>query len=72
MSQAFVKEGDDQWLHDLPPTINALTVYLSRENNGIPVYQKNIQTDKNGRVIHLMSNGLSYAIDKDGKWEIVW
>lgn len=72
MSQAFVKERDDQWLHDLPPTVNALTVYLTRENNGIPVYQKNIHTDKNGRMVYLMSNGLNYAISNDGIWEIIW
>ncbi|HTE23014.1 hypothetical protein [Flavitalea sp.] len=72
MSQAFVKENDDQWLHDLPPTLNALLVYLTRENNGIPVYQKNVISDENGRVLHSMSNGLNYAIDSEGKWEIVW
>ena len=72
MSQAFVKESDDQWLHDLPPTLNALTVYLSRENNGISVYQKNAIADKNGRMVYAMSNGLSYALDKESKWEIVW
>lgn len=72
MSQAFVKENDDQWLHDLPPTINALLVYLTRENNGIPVYQKNGSSDANGRMVYAMSNGLAYAIDEVGKWEIVW
>jgi len=52
--------------------MQALTVYLTRENNGIPVYEKNTIFDKSGRATHLMSNGLTYAIDKDGKWEIVW
>ena len=72
MSQAFVKENDDQWLHDLPPTLNALLVYLTRENNGISIYQKNVISDKIGRLLHSMSNGLNYAIDSEGKWEIVW
>ncbi|RYY24060.1 MAG: hypothetical protein EOO04_13560 [Chitinophagaceae bacterium] len=72
MSQAFVKENEEQWLHDLPPTVNAVLVYLTRENNGIPVYQKNVKIDKDGRAVHLMSNGLNYAIDGTGKWEIVW
>ena len=72
MSQAFVKENDDQWLHDLSPTINALLFYLARENNGVAVYQKNVISDKNGRMVHVMSNGLNYAIDNEGKWEIVW
>jgi len=72
MSQAFVRESDDQWLHDLPPTLNALYVYLTRENNGIPVYQKSMDSDKNGRAVYSMSNGMKYAIDSAGKWEIVW
>jgi hypothetical protein len=72
MSQAFVRESDEQWLHDIPPTLNALIVYLTRENNGIPVYQKNKISDKSGRELYAMSNGLNYAIDQDGKWEIAW
>ena len=50
MSQAFVKESDEQWLHDIPPTLNALIMYLTRENNGIRVYeQKNYVMQKQGR-----------------------
>jgi hypothetical protein len=72
MSHAFVKEGDEQWLHDIPPTLNALIVYLSRENNGIRVYEKSSYKDEKGnRQVHVMSNGLNYAIAKDGKWEVV-
>ena len=69
MSQAFVKEEDDQWLHEIPGTMPALINYLTRENNGIRVYEKSKQV-KNGREIFVMSNGLSYSKDKDGKWEI--
>ena len=69
MSQAFVKEEDDQWLHEIPGTMTALINYLTRENNGIRVYEKSKQI-KNGTEIFLMSNGLSYSKDKDGKWEI--
>ena len=69
MSQAFVKEEDDQWLHEIPGTMTALTNYLTRENNGIRVYEKSKQI-KNGREIFVMSNGLSYSKDKDGKWQI--
>jgi hypothetical protein len=69
MSQAFVKEEDDQWLHEIPGTMTALINYLTRENNGIRVYEKSRQV-KNGIEIFLMSNGLSYSKDKDGKWEI--
>ncbi|HET6723649.1 MAG TPA: hypothetical protein VFH07_12910 [Chitinophagaceae bacterium] len=70
MSQAFVKEEDDQWLHEIPGTMTALINYLTRENNGIRVYEKSKQI-KNGIEIFLMSNGLSYSKDKDGKWEII-
>ena len=71
MSQAFVKESEEQWLHDIQPTLNALIVYLTRENNGIRVYEvKNYISGKDGVAIHQMSNGLSYAKDKDGRWMI--
>ena len=72
MSQAFVKEGDEQWLHEIQPTMNALIVYLTRENNGVRVYEKETRVDKDGNEIHLKSNGLSYSKDADGKWYIVW
>jgi hypothetical protein len=69
MSQAFVKESDEQWLHEVQPTLNALIVYLTRENNGIRVYEKSKQIDpKDGKEIYLMSNGLAYAKDAEGKW----
>ena len=49
MSQAFVKESDEQWLHDIQPTLNALIVYLTRENNGVRVYeQKAVMSEKEG------------------------
>jgi len=71
MSQAFVRESDGQWLNDVAPTLNALLVYLTRENNGIRVYEKRSYVNGKGRLIHEMSNGLSYAKDNDGKWEIL-
>ena len=72
MSQAFVKESEEQWLHEIAPTLNALIVYLTRENNGVRVYeQKNYADDKTGKTIHVMSNGLSYATDEESKWYVV-
>jgi hypothetical protein len=71
MSQAFVREGDDQWLSDVGPSLKALMVFLTRENNGIEVYERRKFTDVNGREISVMSNGLSYGKDGNGKWEIV-
>ena len=69
MSQAFVKEEDDQWLHEIPGTISALINYLTKENNGIRVYEKK-KLMKNGIEVHEMSNGLSYSKDPDGKWQV--
>ncbi|MEO8109032.1 MAG: hypothetical protein ABI594_03320 [Ginsengibacter sp.] len=72
MSQAFVKESEEQWLHEVPPTLNALIVYLTRENNGVRVYeQKNSVDKKTGKTIHVMSNGLSYATDDESKWYVI-
>ena len=72
MSQAFVKESDGEWLHDVPPTLSALIMYLTRENNGIRVYEKkNVFNDKLGRETHLMSNGMTYTKDDSGKWYIL-
>jgi hypothetical protein len=73
MSQAFVKEEDSQWLHDIQPTLNALIVYLTRENNGVRVYEQKVYTDpKDGKEVHVMSNGLSYTKNKEGRWDIIW
>ena len=72
MSSAFVKENEEQWLHDISPTITALIDYLTRENNGIRVYQKNTTIDsRTGKEIYHMSNGLPYSKDDNGKWMIV-
>jgi hypothetical protein len=70
MSQAFVKEEDDQWLHDIPGTVTALTNYLTKENNGIRIYEKRVFS-KNGIEIHEMSNGLQYCKDESSKWQII-
>lgn len=73
MSSAFVKEEDAQWLHDIAPTISALTNYLTRENNGIRVYEvSHFMHPKIHKEVHRMSNGLDYVIDTDHRWEILW
>lgn len=73
MSQAFVRESDEQWLHEVQPTLNALVVFLTRENNGIRVYeQKATMDNKTGREVYHMSNGLAYTKDEEGRWMIVW
>ncbi len=66
-----MKEGDEQWLSDIAPTMSALLVFLSRENNGIRVYEEKKTIDAEGREVFHMSNGLSYAKDVEGKWTVV-
>lgn len=69
MSHAFVREEDDQWLHDIPGTLTALINYLTRENNGVRVYEKKMAII-NGIEVYEMSNGLSYSKDTNGKWQV--
>lgn len=71
MSRAFMREGDDQWLSDVAPSVQALIVFLTRENNGVRVYEKRQYADATGRIVHEMSNGIAYAKDGNGKWEII-
>lgn len=71
MSSAFVREGDDQSLEDISPSITALRVFLTRENGGIQVSERSSHKDPKGSSIYLMSNGLSYTKDEKGKWKIV-
>ncbi|MCO5240491.1 MAG: hypothetical protein M9904_10575 [Chitinophagaceae bacterium] len=72
MSSAFVRESDEQWLHDVAPGLPALLVYLTRENNGVRIYEKrNYVSEKTGRPVYEMSNGLSYSKDDKGQWYVV-
>lgn len=69
MSHAFIRESDDLWLDQIPPTLNALIVYISKENNGIRANEKsNYKDEKTGKTVHVMSNGLSYSINEAGRW----
>ncbi len=70
MSQAFVKEEDDQWLHEIPGTLPALINFLTKENNGVRVQQVKIHVN-NGIEIYEMSNGLEYQKDSEGRWQVV-
>lgn len=71
MSSAFVKENEEQWLHEIDPTLTALVNYLTRENNGIRVYEQKHSLSKDGKDVYHMSNGLAYTIGSDGRWSIV-
>jgi hypothetical protein len=70
MSSAFVREGDDEWLSDIGPSLKALSFFLTRENNGIEVYEVKNFVDSKGDEVHVMSNGLSYKKDANGKWDV--
>ncbi len=70
MSQAFVREGDDPWLEDIGPSVTALRVFLTRENNGIQIFERSSHKDAMGEQVHVMSNGLSYTKDSEGKWKV--
>ncbi len=71
MSSAFVKESEEQWLHEIPPTMTALINYLSRENNGVRVSERSSHKDEaTGKLVYRMSNGLSYTVNADNQWMI--
>ena len=70
MSQAFVKEQDDNGLlHQIKPTLPALINYINAENIYIPVFVKRINKVEGTDVID-MSNGFSYFINNDHNWEM--
>lgn len=70
MSQAFVREGDYLNLSDISPTLPALINFLTRENNGVRVYEKKLK-QRGDKQVHEMSNGLSYTKDEKGRWSVV-
>ena len=70
MSQAFVREGDYQGLSDISPPLPALINFLTRENNGVRVYEKK-SNQVGDKQVHEMSNGLSYTKDEKGRWSVV-
>lgn len=70
MSQAFVREGDEQSLQDISPTLTALIRYLTLQNNGIRVYEKKRENPEERGAIHTMSDGLRYS-NADGIWKVI-
>ena len=72
MSRGFVKDYEDQWLHEIAPTLNALVHHLTRESNGIVVYEKRSYKDADtGKDVHEMSNGLSYSVNDENQWFVL-
>jgi len=72
MSSAFVKEGEAQKLNEVAPELGALLFYLRRENGGGVIREtKNYFSKKYGRDVYEMSDGLTYALNYEGKWYII-
>jgi hypothetical protein len=72
MSSAFVKEGEYQKLSDVAPSISALSFYLRQENNGQIIREiKSFYSEKCGRHVYEMSDGLTYALSDEHKWIII-
>lgn len=71
MSQAFIRDEDGQVLSDIAPTLGALIQFLTRDNNGVRVYERRNYRDEKGRVIYEMSDGLSYTKDGSGPWTVL-
>ena len=72
MSSAFVKEGEAGHLKDVPPNLGALLFFLRVENNGTVIRdEKSYFSEKYGRDVYKMSDGLTYALDDSGHWFII-
>ncbi|WP_114937518.1 hypothetical protein [Mucilaginibacter endophyticus] len=72
MSSAFVKEGEARQLKDVAPNLGALLLFLRIENNGTVIRDEKIYfSEKHGRDIYEMSDGLIYAINDSNQWYII-
>lgn len=71
MSQAFVREQEGEWLGDVSPDVAALTRFLSREAGNRVNEIKSYRSAKHNRTVHEMSNGFTYALDDDGRWQVI-
>jgi hypothetical protein len=72
MSSAFVKEGETGQLKDIAPDVGALLFYLRQENGGTAIRdEKSYFSEKYGRDVYEMSDGLTYALNDDNRWYII-
>ena len=72
MSSAFVKEGEYEKLNEIEPSLSALSSYLRRENGGQGIREiKSFYSEKCGRHVYEMSDGLIYALNDENKWIII-
>ena len=72
MSSAFVKEGEARHLKDVEPELGALLFFLRMENNGTVIRdERSYFSEKHGRDVYEMSDGLTYALDDTQHWFII-
>jgi hypothetical protein len=72
MSSEFVKEGEARHLKDVASNLGALLFFLPVENNGTVIRdEKNYHSEKHGRDVFEMSDGLGYALDDEHHWYII-
>jgi hypothetical protein len=72
MSSAFVKEGETGQLKDVAPNLGALLFFLRVENGGTVIREEKVYfSEKHGREIYEMSDGLTYALADDRHWSII-
>ncbi len=72
MSQAFMREKEEDWLGDVKPDLSALERFLTKENDGVKIIELKNYFDAELKVeVHEMSNGSCYALDMDKRWYMV-
>ena len=71
MSRAFVKEGDSEQLKDVAPNMASLLFFLRKEQ-GTPVLELHTRfSEKYGKEVHEMSDGLDYMLNDAQQWQII-
>lgn len=59
------------WLHEIPPTIEALRNYLTRESGGIRIVERDsYYSEVHKGQVYTMSDGFSYIV-RDNKWQLL-
>jgi hypothetical protein len=72
MSSAFVKEGEYRKMSDVDSSLSALSFYLRQENGRQVIREsKSFYSNKYGRHVYEMSDGLTYALTDENKWTII-
>lgn len=65
MSRAFVKEGESEQLKEVAP--NMISLLLGGAVRELHTHF----SEKHGKEVHEMSDGLGYMLDDDGQWQII-